>query len=173
MIGEIRDEETAEIGIRSAITGHLVLSTLHTNDAVGAINRLIDMRVQPYFVADAIVGVIAQRLVRVLCDNCKKKATTNEVEMKILGLTKPQKIYQPVGCPACKHTGYKGRTAVCEIFYMTKNNKEMIQRRATTEQIRKQAIKNGMVELAEAGKKKVLMGITSVSELLTITSDKE
>lgn len=132
MIGEIRDEETAEIGIRSAITGHLVLSTLHTNDAVGAINRLIDMRVQPYFVADAIVGVIAQRLVRVLCDNCKKEETTNEVEMKILGLTKPQKIYQPVCCPACKHTGYKGRTAVCEIFYMTKNIKEMIQRRATT-----------------------------------------
>jgi len=173
MIGEIRDEETAEIGIRSAITGHLVLSTLHTNDAVGAINRLIDMRVQPYFVADAIVGVIAQRLVRVLCDNCKKEETTNETEMKILGLTKPQKIFHPVGCPACKYTGYKGRTAVSEIFYMNKNIKEMIQRRATTEQIRKQAIKNGMVELVEVGKKKVLMGITSVAELLAITSDNE
>lgn len=173
MIGEIRDEETAEIGIRSAITGHLVLSTLHTNDAVGAINRLIDMHVQPYFVADAIVGVIAQRLVRVLCDNCKKEEMTNDVEMKILGLSQPQKIYHPVGCPACKNTGYKGRTAVCEIFYMTKNIKEMIQRRATTEQIRREAIKSGMVELAEAGKKKVLMGITSVSELLAIISEKE
>ena len=172
MIGEIRDEETAEIGIRSAITGHLVLSTLHTNDAVGAINRLIDMGVQPYFVADAIVGVIAQRLVRVLCGNCKQEVITNEAEIEILGLTEPAKIYHPVGCPACKYTGYKGRTAVCEIFYMSKEIKEMIQKRATTEQIREKAIKNGMRELSEMGKKKVLMGITSVSELLTILTEK-
>lgn len=173
MIGEIRDEETAEIGIRSAITGHLVLSTLHTNDAIGAINRLIDMNVQPYFVADAIVGTIAQRLVRVLCENCKKKAITNEVEMGILGLKEPATIYHPVGCPACKNTGYKGRTAVCEIFYMNKNIKEMIQKQASTEEIRKQAIKNGMMELSEVGKKKVLFGVTSISELIAITTDKE
>ena len=172
MIGEIRDEETAEIGIRSAITGHLVLSTLHTNDAIGAVNRLLDMGVQPYFVADAIVGVIAQRLVRVLCDNCKQEAKTNEVEMKIMKLSKPAKIFHPVGCPACKYTGYKGRTAVCEILYMSKDVKEMIQRRATTEEIREQALKNGMVELAEAGRRKVLMGITSVAELLSIMTEK-
>ncbi len=173
MIGEIRDEETAEIGIRSAITGHLVFSTLHTNDAIGAITRLIDMKVQPYFVADAIVGVIAQRLVRILCEHCKKEELTNEAEMKILGLIKPQKIYRPVGCPACKYTGYKGRTAVCEIFEMNTEIKEIIQRNPTTERIRKLAIKNGMIELSEVGKKKVLEGITSVFELLTIISENE
>ena len=126
MIGEIRDEETAEIAVRAAITGHLVFSTLHTNDAPGAITRLEDMKIPDYLLADALIGVIAQRLVKKLCPACKKKLKTTAQEMKTLGLTKPAYIYHAQGCQYCNHTGYKGRTAVHEIMRIDKGVKNDI-----------------------------------------------
>ena len=164
MIGEIRDEETAEIAIRSAITGHLVFSTLHTNDAPGAVTRLVDMGVQPYFVSDALSGVIAQRLVRKLCPHCKKSHETNEKEMKVLKLEKPVKIYEPCGCPACNNTGYKGRVGIHEMLVVDEEMKVLIQNGGTTEQIRALAKKNGMLSLSDTCKRVVLNGETSIHE---------
>ena len=126
MIGEIRDEETAEIAVRAAITGHLVFSTLHTNDAPGAITRLEDMHVPDYLVADALVGVIAQRLVKRLCPACKRRGKTNAREMEILGIDEPVSIFRPQGCQYCNNTGYKGRIAIHEIMYMNDPMKNAI-----------------------------------------------
>ena len=171
MIGEIRDEETAEIAIRSAITGHLVFSTLHTNDAPGAVTRLVDMGVQPYFVSDALSGVIAQRLVRKLCPHCKKGKTTNQKEMKILGIDAPTRIYQAVGCPACNGTGYRGRLGIHEILEVDEEMKELIQKGATTEEIRRHAKANGMLSLKDTCSNAVLNGETSLNELMDVIFD--
>ncbi|MDD3957547.1 MAG: ATPase, T2SS/T4P/T4SS family [Candidatus Izemoplasmatales bacterium] len=168
MIGEIRDEETAQIAIRAAITGHLVLSTLHTNDAPGSISRLLDMNIEPYFVADAIIGIVAQRLVRRLCLNCRRRMRTKEPEMHILGLTEPAWIYQAKGCPACNYTGYKGRLGVHEVLTIDESIKNLIQIRASTEQIRDKAIEHGMMTLYETTKQQVLNGLTTLNELSTI-----
>jgi type IV pilus assembly protein PilB len=168
MIGEIRDEETAQIAIRAAITGHLVLSTLHTNDAPGSISRLLDMNIEPYFVADAIIGIVAQRLVRRLCLNCRRRMKTKEPEMHILGLTEPAWIYQAKGCPACNYTGYKGRLGVHEVLTIDESIKNLIQMRASTEQIRDKAIEHGMMTLYETTKQQVLSGLTTLNELSTI-----
>ena len=147
MIGEIRDEETAEIAVRSAITGHIVFSTLHTNDAPGAILRLEDMGVDDYLVADALVGVIAQRLVKRLCPACKKKGRTNAKEMEILGLTEPITIARPQGCQFCNHTGYKGRIAVHEIMYMNEKMKNAVLTLKSLDELRALSIENGMTPL--------------------------
>ncbi|MDD5293605.1 MAG: ATPase, T2SS/T4P/T4SS family [Candidatus Izemoplasmatales bacterium] len=168
MIGEIRDEETAQIAIRAAITGHLVLSTLHTNDAPGSISRLLDMNIEPYFVADAIIGIVAQRLVRRLCLNCRRRMRTKEPEMHMLGLTEPAWIYQAKGCPACNYTGYKGRLGVHEVLTIDESIKNLIQMRASTEQIRDKAIEHGMMTLYETTKQQVLSGLTTLNELSTI-----
>jgi type IV pilus assembly protein PilB len=173
MIGEIRDEETAQIAIRAAITGHLVLSTLHTNDAPGSITRLIDMGIEPYFVADAVVGIVAQRLVRRLCNNCKVPVKTSEAEMKLLKLTKPHTIYKAKGCPACHNTGYKGRMGVHEILFIDEEIQELIQKRASTEEIRKLAVKKGMLSLYDTCREGVLSGVTSLSELASIIYEAE
>jgi type IV pilus assembly protein PilB len=133
MIGEMRDEETAEIAVRAAITGHLVFSTLHTNDAPGAITRLEDMGVADYLVADALVGVIAQRLVKRLCPECKLKDKTNAKEMEMLGIPEPMTIYRPRGCQFCNNTGYKGRIAVHEIMYMNENMRSAVVREKNLE----------------------------------------
>lgn len=171
MIGEIRDEETAQIAIRAAITGHLVFSTLHTNDAPGSINRLIDMGIAPYLVADATVGVIAQRLVKKLCPQCKKAALTTPAETAMLKLKKPVEIWHPVGCPYCNNTGYKGRTAVHEIMYLNEKIREAINDRAYLENLRELAIKNGMVPLWESCRELVFDGTTSLSELMSLLSE--
>ena len=171
MIGEIRDEETAEIAIRSAITGHLVFSTLHTNDAPGAVTRLVDMGVEPYFVSDALSGVIAQRLVRKLCPHCRKGKQTTKSEMKILGIDTPQRIYHPVGCPACNNTGYNGRLGIHEIFEMDDDIRELIQKGAGTEELRKRAKENGMLSLKDTCAHAVLNGETSINELLDVIFD--
>lgn len=171
MIGEIRDEETAQIAIRAAITGHLVFSTLHTNDAPGSINRLIDMGVAPYLVADAVVGVIAQRLVKKLCDRCKVKATTSPTEMALLKIDHPTEIYHPKGCPFCNHTGYRGRTAVHEIMYMNDEIRNSINDKSYIENLQQITVKNGMVPLWDACKELVLGGVTGISELMTLFSD--
>ena len=168
MIGEIRDEETAEIAVRSAITGHIVFSTLHTNDAPGAILRLEDMGVEDYLVADALVGVIAQRLVKRLCPACKKEEETTAKEMKILGLKEPVTISKPQGCQFCNNTGYKGRIAVHEVMYMNEGMKNTVMKEKNLEVLRKQAIANGMVPLWNSCRELVLDGTTSIQELMTL-----
>ena len=171
MIGEIRDEETAEIAVRSAITGHLVFSTLHTNDAVGAITRLEDMGVDNYLVADALVGVIAQRLVKRLCPMCKSTGLTNEKEMEILGINEPIEISRPCGCNFCGSTGYRGRIAVHEIMYMNENMKNAVLTEKNLEVLRKHATDNGMVSLWNSCVRLVEDGTTSIQELLTLKSE--
>lgn len=171
MIGEIRDEDTAEIAVRAAITGHLVFSTLHTNDAPGAIIRLEDMKVTDYLVADALVGVIAQRLVKRLCPACKKRGKTNESEMKILGLDEPASIFRPQGCQFCSNTGYKGRIAVHEIMYMSERIKSAVNAGKPIEELRALAESDGMINLWDSCKKLVLKGITDVTELMGLFDD--
>lgn len=171
MIGEIRDEETAEIAVRAAITGHLVFSTLHTNDAPGAVTRLEDMGVADYLVADALAGVIAQRLVKRLCPACKKRGKTNSKEMEILGLTEPVSIFRPQGCQFCNNTGYKGRIAVHEIMYMNENMKNEVSRSKNLEVLREMAAKNGMVSLWSSCRNLVMNGVTSIQELMTLTTE--
>ena len=171
MIGEIRDEETAQIAIRAAITGHLVFSTLHTNDAPSSINRLIDMGIPSYLVADSVVAVIAQRLVKKLCPECKTKAISNISETSMLKLDDPVEIYHPNGCPFCSNTGYKGRTAVHEIMYMNDKIRYAINDRAYLENLRGLSIENGMVPLWEACRELVLNGTTSISELMSLFNE--
>lgn len=172
MVGEIRDEETAEIAMRMAITGHLVLSTLHTNDAAGAVTRLIDLGLQPYFVTDALVGVISQRLIRRLCPECKKEYLSSRRENEILKINQSQKLYKAVGCPACHNTGYQGRIGVHEVLKMTEDLKELIINRASTKQIRQKALEDGMLDLYSTCRTVVLNGETTVQELLTIMYNK-
>ena len=168
MIGEMRDEETAEIAVRAAITGHLVFSTLHTNDAPGAITRLEDMGVADYLVADALVGVIAQRLVKRLCPECKKKGKTNAKEMEILGIDEPISISRPHGCQFCNGTGYKGRIAIHEIMYMNENMRNAVVHEKNLEVLRDMAKQNGMVTLWNSCKGLVEKGVTSIQELMTL-----
>ena len=168
MIGEMRDEETAEIAVRAAITGHIVFSTLHTNDAPGAITRLEDMGVPDYLVADALVGVIAQRLVKRLCPECKRKEKTTAKEMEILGIDEPINIYHPQGCQFCGGTGYKGRIAVHEIMYMNENMRSAVVRERNLEVLRTLAKQNGMVTLWGACHNLVKNGITSIQELMSL-----
>ncbi len=169
MIGEMRDEETAEIAVRAAITGHLVFSTLHTNDATGAITRLEDMGVADYLVADALVGVIAQRLVKRLCPACKKRGKTNAKEMEILGIEEPISIFRPQGCQFCNGTGYKGRIAVHEIMYMNENMRAAVTHEKNLEVLRDLAKQNGMVTLWSSCHALVLKGVTSIQELMALT----
>lgn len=171
MIGEIRDEETAEIAVRAAITGHLVFSTLHTNDAPGAITRLEDMGVDDYLISDALAGVIAQRLVKRLCPACKKRGKTTAKEMELLGLTEPANIYRPQGCQFCNNTGYKGRIAVHEIMYMNENMRNEVSVSKNLEVLRNMAEQNGMVNLKTSCQGLVLKGITSVQELMTLITE--
>ncbi|MBP3606401.1 MAG: type II/IV secretion system protein [Clostridia bacterium] len=171
MIGEIRDEETAEIAVRSAITGHIVFSTLHTNDAPGAIVRLEDMKVKDYLVADALVGVIAQRLVKKLCPACKKRGRTNAREMELLGLSEPASIARPQGCQFCAGTGYKGRVAVHELMYMNEKMRGAVLVEKNLENLRKLAIENGMTPLFSSCRALVLNGTTSLQELMNLNVD--
>lgn len=169
MIGEIRDNETAQIAIRAAITGHLVLSTLHTNDAPGAIVRLEDMGISNYLVADALVCVISQRLVKKLCPMCKRKTKTTMGEMSMLGITSPINIFKAEGCQYCNHTGYKGRVAVHEIMYVNDVMRNAINNNVTLEELRKLATENGMVDLYTACKNYVVTGVTSFAELISLS----
>lgn len=169
MIGEIRDNETAQIAVKAAITGHVVLSTIHTNDAVGAVARLVDMDIEPYMVADSTVGVIAQRLVKKLCPHCKRKYVTPEDEMHFLGLEEPVELYKAVGCKECGNTGYKGRMGIHEIFVLTSKIRAMINKGVSADEIKEEAIRNGMVTLREDCLTHVMNGETSVDELVRAT----
>ncbi len=175
MVGEIRDEETAQIAIRAAITGHLVLSTLHTNEAPGAVTRLIDMGVPSYLVSDALVAVISQRLLKRLCPHCKKPVLTTPDQRRALGLKEDATIYEPNGCPYCNNTGYRGRLAVHEIMYLNDDLRAVISEPgATIETIRESAIKQaGMTPLFAAARKVVLEGETSYNDLLSMIVSEE
>ncbi len=166
MIGEIRDNETADIAMRAAITGHLVLSTLHTNDAVSTIARLIDMDVPPYLVAAAMNGVLAQRLVRKLCPKCKKKVEVTEAQKNILKDHSITEAYGPVGCPNCSFTGYKGRTSIHEVLTIDTGLRELITKNATMEELREYAKKSGMIFMDENVRIKIKEGVTSVDEYM-------
>ncbi len=175
MIGEIRDLETAEIAINSSLTGHLVLSTIHTNDAAGAFPRLIDMGCEPFLIATSLLGVISQRLVRVLCPHCKEPHEPSDLEMKNLGL-KPQdladaKIHRAVGCNKCNNKGYIGRTLIQELLVVTEELRTLIMQRKDSGAIKKKAIEQGMKSFRDHGIQKVLQGITTIEELLSNTQE--
>ncbi len=171
MVGEIRDEETARIAIHAALTGHLVLSTLHTNDAPGAVTRLVDMGIEPFLVSSSLIGVIAQRLVRILCPKCKEPYTpTPEIlaRVGIVGLSEVPTFYQAVGCQYCNHIGYKGRTAIFEIMTMDDSIKHLVFKNATAGQVKGAAVAAGMTTLQQDGLAKVLKGTTSLDEVLRV-----
>jgi len=172
MVGEIRDGETATVAVQAALTGHLVLSTLHTNDAPGALTRLVDMGVEPFLVASATSGILAQRLVRKLCQHCKEPYTPDDAELKSLGLGKVKKkltFHKAVGCKKCRNSGYSGREAVFEILEMNEELRELVLKNASSDTIKRVAIKNGMTTLRHDGLRKVVNGITSVEEVLRVT----
>ena len=173
MIGEIRDLETAEIAINASLTGHLVLSTIHTNDSPGVFPRLIDMGCEPFLIATSLIGVIAQRLVRVLCPHCKAPHTPTDFELKALDLTSDRvqsvTIYKPVGCNECAQKGYSGRTLIQEFLEMSDEIRSLIMKRADGSQIKRTAEKNGMVNFRDHGVRKILDGVTSMEEVLTNT----
>ncbi|MDF2801612.1 MAG: type pilus assembly protein PilB [Anaerocolumna sp.] len=170
MIGEIRDNETAEIAIKASITGHIVVSTLHTNSAVSSITRLMDMGVEPFLIADAIVGIIAQRLVRKLCPSCKKVRYATIIEKEFLSLDESaeQVIYEPCGCHSCNNTGYFGRIGVYEIMPVSQTIREIIASKNNAEKIKEAALNEGMNTLKMSAMRYVLEGVTSIQELKKI-----
>lgn len=165
----MRDTETAEIGIRAAITGHMVLSTLHTNDAASTITRLVDMGVAPYMVATSLIGVIAQRLVKVLCPKCKKPRLSTDEENKLMKIDKSLTIYDACGCPECNNTGYKGRTAIHEIIHNTSELSTLIAEGGGKEQIEQMAKQHGTRLLRDNVSELVQAGVTSIDELVRVT----
>jgi len=165
MIGEIRDEETAEIATRVAITGHLVLSTLHTNDAASAILRLTDMKIEPFLVAASLVGVISQRLIRTICPKCKIAYKASSEEAYILGVAEGTLLYKGNGCESCKKTGYRGRIAIHEVMPITPRIRRAIHDRKTSDEIQVYAIEDGMISLKENVRVLVVNGTTTLNEM--------
>ncbi len=173
MIGEIRDLETANIAMASSLTGHLVFSTLHTNDAPSAVARLVDIGVQPFLVASSVRAIMAQRLVRRLCSNCKEPAELSETELRALriepGQIREAQVMKPVGCEQCRRTGYRGRTGIFEIFVIDDEVRHMINKRSATLMLRQRARELGMRTLREDGVRKILGGVTSAEEVISTT----
>ena len=172
MVGEIRDQDTANMAIQAALTGHLVLSTLHTNDAPSSLTRLYDLGVQPFLTAATILGVLAQRLVRQLCPHCKTQGNINPQEWEHLTfdyiMDMPEQVFQAKGCEVCRHTGYKGRIGIYEFMPVTLDTKQKISAHATLDQLRVQAKKEGVEPLRIAGARKVLAGLTTLEEVLRV-----
>jgi general secretion pathway protein E len=172
MVGEMRDLETTEIAIRAALTGHLVFSTLHTNDAVGGITRLLDMGVEPFLVGSSVRAFIAQRLVRRLCPHCSQPGKYSPERLAEIGfpIEWTDKIRRPVGCDKCRNSGYSGRTALFEICLMSTRLQELIQRRAPASELRDLAIREGMIPLRKDGWNRIAQGVTSIEEVLRVTT---
>ncbi|MCZ6837603.1 MAG: ATPase, T2SS/T4P/T4SS family [Planctomycetota bacterium] len=173
MIGEIRDEETAVMAIQSALTGHLVFSTLHTNDAASSITRLLDLGIEPYLAASSLIGVLAQRLVRRICSECSQPHTLNEEEVKWLGLdqslTSSSSPFRGGGCEHCRDTGYRGRLGLFELLAMNEGIRHLVMTRATAAQIKQEAIRDGMTTLQASGSQQVLNGSTTSEEVFRVT----
>jgi type IV pilus assembly protein PilB len=173
MIGEIRDQETASIAVQASITGHLVVSTLHTNSSASTITRLEDMGIESYLIADSVIGVIAQRLVRRLCPHCKKERIATPEELRIMDLdpNQPLTMYAPVGCSKCDNTGYRGRIGVYEIMTITPELQRIISSKQGAEKIKEQALKDGMSTLHMSATQYVVEGMTSYEEMLRVSFD--
>lgn len=172
MLGKIRDLETAEIAIRAALTGRLVLSTLHTNDASGAITRLIEMDVEPFMISSAVLGVLAQRLVRTICTNCKEKYEPPTELINNFGINQATEglvFYRGKGCKMCHQTGYRGRIGIFELMVIEEDLRELIMEKANINILREKARKKGMKTLREDGWKKVIQGITTPEEIFRVT----
>jgi type IV pilus assembly protein PilB len=173
MVGEVRDFETAEIAIKAALTGHLVLSTLHTNDAPSTVNRLLNMGIEPFLVASSVNLILAQRLVRMICEGCKTSVQVSPQMLLNLGLG-PEDLqrfvcYKGAGCPVCSNTGYKGRIAIYEVMPVREEMRELILQGASAAEIKKEAIRLGMVTLRQAALQKLREGLTTVEEVLKST----
>jgi general secretion pathway protein E len=172
MVGEVRDRETAGMAIQSSLTGHLVFSTLHTNDAAGAISRLLDFGVEPYLVSSSLLCVLAQRLVRRICPDCKQAYEPPPHELRELGIgevSKDVKFYTGAGCAKCFETGYRGRTGIYELMVITEEIRELIYERQTAGAVKKKALEQGMQTLRMDGARKVLAGTTTIAEVLRVT----
>jgi type II secretory ATPase GspE/PulE/Tfp pilus assembly ATPase PilB-like protein len=177
MVGEIRDLETAEIAIQASLTGHLVFSTLHTNDAAGAFTRLLDMGVEPFLVGSAVKAVVAQRLVRRLCPACRRAVETNEEFLREIGFPRERlagkAVFEPVTCEACRMTGFKGRMGIFEVLDVTDEIVSLVIARSSTQSIKQQAMRQGMCTLRDDGWNKVLDGVTTIEEVLRVTEENE
>jgi general secretion pathway protein E len=178
MVGEIRDKETAEIAIHASLTGHLVFSTVHTNDSAGAITRLVDMGIEPFLVASSLNAILAQRLVRRLCPNCRQSHTPSEEELREVGLTREAlarlgaaQIYRAHECLACNHTGYLGRTGIYELLLVDDDIRAMVLKNVDSGSIKRVATGKGMKALLEDGARKVANGETSIAEVLSVTQE--
>jgi general secretion pathway protein E len=179
MVGEIRDKETAEIAIQASLTGHLVFSTVHTNDAASAVTRLVDMGVEPFLVASSLTAILAQRLVRRVCPDCRVQYTPTEEEIKELGMTKAQfierhgveKIYKATGCPSCNQNGYRGRTGIYELLLVDDAVRQLALKNVDASTIKKAAMANGMRTLLDDGARKIALGETTIAEVLSITQE--
>ena len=175
LVGEIRDVETAEIAIHASLTGHLVFSTIHTNDAAGAITRLVDMGIEPFLISSSLVASLAQRLVRILCEHCREPYALTPEEIAELGLELEgrigQTVFRAVGCPHCHSSGYYGRIAIYEILVVSDDIRQLIGRGVDSNTITDVSVRQGMTTLRLAGAQKVLEGITSVSEILRQTEE--
>jgi type IV pilus assembly protein PilB len=172
LVGEMRDEETAQMGIQASLTGHLVFSTLHTNDAPGAITRMTDMGVPGYLVASSIISVLAQRLVRVVCSKCKQPHTPSETLLEAAGITPEMaaaaKFMKGKGCGNCSKSGYRGRIGIFEMMMMTNKIRDLAFAGASTQEIRKAAVSQGMTPLYQDGIRKVLNGTTTIEEVFRV-----
>ncbi|MGD9412956.1 MAG: type II secretion system ATPase GspE, partial [Desulfobacterales bacterium] len=173
LVGEIRDKETADIAVQSALTGHLVFSTLHTNDSASAITRLVDMGVEPFLISSSILAVVAQRLVRVLCKNCRKAYVPNPIYLQSIGFSpdrfKAHTVYKAMGCENCFNTGYRGRLGIFEIMVLTERLKSLILKTFDSNRIKNEAVQQKMRTLRQDGMQKVLNGLTTVEEVLRVT----
>ena len=173
LVGEIRDVETAEIAIQASLTGHLVLSTLHTNDAASSITRLVDMGVEPFLVGSSLVAVLAQRLVRVLCLDCREKYEASDIELEEIGVRadRPIEVYRAVGCSNCNQTGYHGRLGIFELMMVDDDIRALVAKSIDSKTVKQAAVSKGMGTLRQDGARKVLAGITSVAEVLRATEE--
>lgn len=169
MVGEIRDKETADIAIQAALTGHLVFSTLHTNDASSALTRLIDMGVEPFLVSSSVIGILAQRLVRLICEKCKEKYTPLTEVLKDLSMPKGSVFYRGKGCPACKNTGFVGRTGIFELLVIGEEIEKMIDAKKSADEIKRKAVGLKMKTLRDDGLAKIKEGLTTPEEVLRVT----
>jgi general secretion pathway protein E len=175
MVGEVRDVETARMAIQSSLTGHLVFSTLHTNDSAGAITRLLDFGVEPYLVSSSVIAVMAQRLVRRICSDCRQEYQPSDHELRELGLLNidgpvlEHKFYVGTGCDKCFQTGYRGRTGVYELMMINEEIQGLIYKTETAGTIKRVALNNGLQTLRMDGARKVLAGITTIAEVLRVT----
>jgi general secretion pathway protein E len=175
MVGEIRDLPTADIAIQASLTGHLVFSTVHTNDSAGAVTRLVDMGVEPFLVASSMVAILAQRLVRTVCPHCRLEIEPTQEEWNKLGLRTefacPEKVYKPVGCSECFKTGYLGRLGIYELMVIDDEIRQLVLQNVDANTIKKAAMSKGMTTLRDDGADKIARGLTSISEVLRVTQE--